>query len=599
MDVHFLEGHFTHELLAHDDHTGHPEEEDVEAGNENAGGIVLLQRFGIFGPAHSGEGPQGGGEPGVEDVRILLEVGATALGAGGHIFLRHDELAAVGAGPGGDTVAPPDLAADAPVADIVEPVVVGLGPVLRIDLDVAGNGGAGAGSQLGEGHEPLVGNVGFDDGLTAVAATNAVAEGLFGHEMTVLAQFFHDGLTAVFAAHASVLTAQGFVLHHVAVVVDNLDEFEVMGVAEVPVVGVMARRDLEATSTEFTVHVTVGNEGDLAVGDGQDELLAHEAGVAFIFRMHAHGGVAQHGFGAGGGDGHRAGTVGEVVADMPEHTLGVDVIHFVVGKGGVATGAPVDNVLALVDEAVLVELDKDLAHGAGEVLVHSEGFAGPVNGSAKALDLLEDLAAVLLLPFPHAFHKGFAAEVMAALAFLGKGTFHHVLGGDTGVVSTGNPEHVLALLAGMAAEHVLKGLVQGMADVKDTGDVGRRNDDGIRIARGGQVGSEGLLFFPVLAPVSFHFLRFIGFGQHLQDSSRFNIYRTAPLSCGTFGLCVCIEYGGKHDKHLVGRFPYLGLSASARRTIDGHSLPCTQRVRHIPFRLDRQDAHRARRLCAA
>ena len=134
---------------------------------------------------------------------------------------------------------------------------------------------------------------------------------------------------------------------------------------------------------------------------------------------------------------------------------------------------------------------------------------------------------------------------MTALAFLGKSAFHHVLSGDAGMVGTGEPQHVLALLAGMTAEHVLKGLVQGVADVEDARDVGRGDDDGIGFAGGVHIGSEGLAFFPMLAPVSFHFLRFIGFGQHLLGSSRFNIGRVTPLTCGSPGLCVCIGHGGK------------------------------------------------------
>ena len=171
-------------------------------------------------------------------------------------------------------------------------------------------------------------------------------------------------------------------------------------------------------------------------------------------------------------------------ADLRAQANTIDTT-LIVGKGGVAAGAPVDDVLALVDEAVLVELDEDLAHGTGEVLVHGEGFAGPVHGSAEALDLLKDLATILLLPFPHAFDEGFAAQIVAALAFLGQGAFHHVLGGDAGMVGAGEPAHFKTFHAGTAAEDILQSVVEHVSQSQDTGHVRRRNDHGICVALSG------------------------------------------------------------------------------------------------------------------
>jgi len=40
------------------------------------------------------------------------------------------------------------------------------------------------------------------------------------------------------------------------------------------------------------------------------------------------------------------------------------VLNLLVGEGGVAAGTPVDEVVAAVDEPLLVQTDEDLAHGA-------------------------------------------------------------------------------------------------------------------------------------------------------------------------------------------------------------------------------------------
>ncbi len=61
-------------------HAGNPQREDVACGGEDGGGVEVGEElvFGCgggagVGPAHGGDGPECGGEPGVEDVGVLDE----------------------------------------------------------------------------------------------------------------------------------------------------------------------------------------------------------------------------------------------------------------------------------------------------------------------------------------------------------------------------------------------------------------------------------------------------------------------------------------------------------------------------------------------
>ncbi len=72
-DIDVAERHLAGEVQGQHDHARHPEEDDVETGDQHAGGQVVLQLPGVVGPAQGGEGPQGGGEPGVEDVLVLFQ----------------------------------------------------------------------------------------------------------------------------------------------------------------------------------------------------------------------------------------------------------------------------------------------------------------------------------------------------------------------------------------------------------------------------------------------------------------------------------------------------------------------------------------------
>ena len=78
-------------------------------------------------------------------------------------------------------MAPPELPADAPVADVREPIFVGVLPALREEPDLAVL--PGLEGLLGEGlhpHEPLLGEVGLDDGAAAVAVPHRVGDRRLG-----------------------------------------------------------------------------------------------------------------------------------------------------------------------------------------------------------------------------------------------------------------------------------------------------------------------------------------------------------------------------------------------------------------------------------
>ena len=102
-------------------------------GHQRAGGIEIFQILRLIRPAQRGERPQRGGEPGIQHVLILranacrrtLEHFIAALSRS-HGQSRRSPRST----RHGYAMAPPQLAADAPVADVVHPVEVGLGKAL-------------------------------------------------------------------------------------------------------------------------------------------------------------------------------------------------------------------------------------------------------------------------------------------------------------------------------------------------------------------------------------------------------------------------------------------------------------------------------------
>ena len=192
-----------------EDHAADPEADDVVTGDEGVGGVEILEVFALLiGPAQRAEGPQRGGEPGVEGVGVLRQLCAAALGAGAGCTLGDHSLAAVVAVPCRDLVAPPQLAADAPVAGVLHPVHIVLGEALGHELDVtllhALDGRLCQRLHL---DEPLLGHHRLDGGVAAVAGADLVLQRLDLLQEAAFLQVGKDGLAGLEGGHAGVLAA--------------------------------------------------------------------------------------------------------------------------------------------------------------------------------------------------------------------------------------------------------------------------------------------------------------------------------------------------------------------------------------------------------
>ena len=79
--------------------------------------------------------------------------------------------------------------------------------------------------------------------------------------------------------------------------------------------------------------------------------------------MHGQRGVTEHGFRPRGGEDHVALSIRARVAKMPQVASFLVGDHLQVGEGGVQHGIPVDQALAAVDQAFLVQGDELALHG--------------------------------------------------------------------------------------------------------------------------------------------------------------------------------------------------------------------------------------------
>ena len=362
-------------------------------------------------------------------------------------------------------------------------------------------------------HEVLRRDGGLDVGLAAVASPDVVAVGLDPDQVAALLEIPDDVLPRLVAV-LPLVDAAVFVDHGAAV--HDLDDLELVALGHGEVRRVAGRGDLHGAGTEIHRHVVVGDDGDLLVDERQDHHLADDVLVARVVGVHGHGRIPQHRLGSGRGHADLALAVGVRVADVPEVARLLLELHLEIRDGRVAAGAPVDDVIALVDEPVAPEPDEDLPDGPGKPLVHGEAFPLPVAGAAKPLELVQDDAAVLFLPHPDALDEFLAAQVVPGLPFAGQFLLDDVLRGDPRVVHPGHPEGVVALHAAKAGHDVLKGVVQGVPHVEHPRDIGGRDDDAEGLAVTGVLGMEVIVLEPELVPLRLHILRLVSLGQCIQ-----------------------------------------------------------------------------------
>ena len=285
-----------------------------------------------------------------------------------------------------------------------------------------------------------------------------------------------------------------------------------MAQAHLKVVGIMGRRHLHRAGTEADLAVFVAHDGDLTIHQRQNALLAYEVLELLVLRVDGHAGIAQHGFGTGGGDDDIAAAIAEGIADIPQMAGLFGVLHLGVGQGGQAMGAPVDDAASLIDQALLIQFAESLTDGAGTALVHGETIAAPITGSAHLLLLLHDAAAVFFLPRPDALQELLTAQIMAGQTLcVAQILFHLDLSGNAGVVAAGQPQRLIALHPFVADQDILQRAVHGMAHVELSGNIGGRHNDGKRLLVRIGIGVEAVVVHPHLIDTGLHLPRIIHF----------------------------------------------------------------------------------------
>ena len=536
-EIDMLERHLTTILVTGHDHAGHPEEDDIRAGDK-VGCRIIVFDLGIVGmvdTVEDGDRPQPGREPRVETVALLLQVSG---GQSRVLLLRelqsllgrlsHDKVAlAVGSLEivSRDAVAPPQLTRDTPVLDVLQPVAIGVLVFLGIELNVVvHHRRQGDVSEVLHLQEPLCRELRLDRHIGTLGEAHLVVIVLDLLHQSGIGQIDGNLLAHV---HTVLTDIESGSLRDGTVIVEDVDGLQMMLQSEHVVIDVVSRGDFQTAGTKLYVDISVLNHRNDTVDQWHDDVLALEPCVFHVLGVDAHGRVAHDGLGTCSSHDsvvaflvlmhdvalvlalNRSLVLGSnIVFEIIELRVLVLVDHLLVGQCSLGFRIPVDHAHATIDVALAIEVDKDLDDALGACLVHGESRTVPVAGATELAELLEDDAAVLACPVPGVLKELLTCEVGLLDALLSELADDLCLRSDRSVVSAGHPAGVLSLHARTAHENILNGVVEHVTHVQHTRHIWWGNDDGIGFAIV-RLGAEKFVVQPVLIPLRLYFFRVV------------------------------------------------------------------------------------------
>ena len=253
-----------------------------------------------------------------------------------------------------------------------------------------------------------------------------------------------------------------------------------MALTHLEVVEIMRRGDLHRARPFFGIGVVIGDDRDRPPDDRQAHALADQVAIAGVTRMHRDRRITQHGFGPRGGDHDLARAVFQRVGEMPVESVHLPLLNLEVGNCGLEVRVPVHQALVAIDQFLAVEGHEHLGHRPRQTGIEGKALPAPVTrGAGGRRNCREIVPPDLLFHCQTRSDKGLATHVATAhVARRRRGwALDHHLGGDAGVVGSGQPERRRPAHALEADQDVLKRIVERVTDVQRAGHVWGRYDN--------------------------------------------------------------------------------------------------------------------------
>ncbi len=241
----------------------------------------------------------------------------------------------------------------------------------------------------------------------------------------------------------------------------------------------MGWSNLYHTGSEFLVYIIICNYGDFFTCKRKLEFFSYKRGIAFICGVNGNGCITKESFWTCCGNFYFTTAISIFIIKVIHRTLCILVVNFIISKGCSTTGAPVYKTFSTVHEAAFIKGYKYITYCGTKSFIIGKAFPVPIGGVTKLFLLLYDYSVVFFLYLPCPFQEFFTSQIISGFAFLLQCPFNNILGCNSSMVCSGNPQGIVTLHPVIAHYYVLQGIVKAVSHVKDSGDVWRWNYDSI------------------------------------------------------------------------------------------------------------------------
>ena len=301
----------------------------------------------------------------------------SAVRADGRGLLGYDRLLAAAAIVGRNPVSPPQLAGNAPVTDVLEPVQIDLVKALRYKCQIAVlNRFDRRLCHFFHSNEPLLLDHRLDRRSAAIVCADCMRVRDNFDQKTKFFQVFDHFRSRVIAVHSRVLASE---LIDRSVVVQDRDLGKAMALSDFKVVRVMSRCDLDAACTELHIDILIGDDRDLSACERQLEHLSDYVFISVIIRVYSDSCIAEQGFRTGRGNFHKPAFLTDYrIINVPEEAVLIDMFDLSVRDRRSADRAPVDDLGAFVNVAFLIKAHEHFKDRVGTAFIHCKSLTLPV-----------------------------------------------------------------------------------------------------------------------------------------------------------------------------------------------------------------------------
>ena len=163
-----------------------------------------------------------------------------------------------------------------------------------------------------------------------------------------------------------------------------------MSLAHRIVVKVVCRGDFDHTCSKIWININVCDNRNLAIAQRQNHRFSDHMLVSGIVGVNHDGAVTEHGFGPCCCHRELSTAICKRVVNFPDAALLLFAHNFEVGDCGHQDRVPVDQTLAPINQALLIQADKGFPHHGRALLIHGEVFEIPIGRGSKAAHLPGD-----------------------------------------------------------------------------------------------------------------------------------------------------------------------------------------------------------------